>query len=200
MRGNCPRAVIVLMSGLTLGSCSYGYDLLAVAINGRLAFIVDPHSSYKPDCIESVDVSVDKGGPIARPAATDDTRLVRNGGVYWWKSFEINSCLNPFPIFYGQQLKGPPFIYQNGNPSSVEAKPLRIGVLYSVNTSGDGAYGRGWFRIAKGGHIENLQSDPTPPIVNEQGYDVTDYANMASPADEGSYYPSIGVISTDRNP
>jgi hypothetical protein len=188
MRRHGLRLFIIFISGLTLGSCSYGYDLLAVAINGRLAFIVDPHSSYKPDCISSMDVSVDKGGPLARPSGDDDAALVRNGGVYWWKTFDVTSCENPFPIFYGQQLSGPPFLYEDG-PSGVEAKPLRIGVVYSINTSGDGAYGRGWFRIEKGGHIQNLAGDPTPAVVNQDGYDVTDYANMAEPLDEGTYTP-----------
>jgi hypothetical protein len=104
----------------------------------------------------------------------DDRRLVLNGGVYWWKSSEVTSCANRFPIFYGQQIEGPPFIYGDG-ASSVEAKPLRIGVVYEVSTSGDGAYGSGWFRINKGGRVENLTGDPTPAVVNEQGYDVTDY-------------------------
>jgi hypothetical protein len=98
------------------------------------------------------------------------------------------SCENLFPIFYGQRIKGPPFIYSDG-PSSVEAKPLRIGVVYQVSTSGDGAYGSGWFRITREGRIENLAADPTPPVVNEQGYDLTDYENMAQPTYEGVYRP-----------
>ena len=187
-----PRSVrlcIVCMSALALGSCSYGYELLAVVIRGQLAFIVDPSSGYKPDCLGSIHVSVDNGGPIARPAKEDDRGLVLNGGIYWWKFTEVTSCKNPFPIFYGQQIQGPPFIFDDG-PSSVEAKPLRIGVIYSVNTSGDGAYGSGWFRINKGGWVENLAEDPTPAVVNEQGYDITDYANMVAPPDEGTYNPS----------
>lgn len=188
MRGNSIRYVLVLVAALTLGSCSYGYDILAVAINGRLAFVVDPRSSYKPDCIRSINVSVDRGGPIAHPGPGDDVALVRNGGVYWWKSTEVTSCENPFPIFYGQQIKGPPFIYNNG-PSSVEAKPLRVGVLYEVEMDGAGASAMGWFRIDKRGHIENLREDPTPPITNEEGYDITDYANMAEAPYEGVYHP-----------
>lgn len=194
MRRSGPRLLIVCISALTLGSCSYGYELLAVVIQGRLAFIVDPGSSYKPDCLGSIHVSVAKGGPIARPAKKDDRALVLNGGVYWWKSTEVTSCENPFPIFYGQQIEGPPFVYDDG-PSSVEAKPLRIGVVYEVNASGDGAYGSGWFRINKGGWVENLSGDPTPAVVNEEGYDITDYANMAAPPDEGTYTPQ-----PSRNP
>jgi hypothetical protein len=185
-----PRLLAIFLGAFMLGSCSYGYDILAVVIDGRLAFIVDPTSEGKPECIGDIDVSVDKGGPIAQPAAGDDVGLVRNGGVYWWKSFEIGSCENPFPIFYGQQLKGASFIYDDGKRSSVEAKPLRIGVLYHVNTSSSGGYyASRWFRITKDRRVENLQDDPTPAVVNEQGYDVTDYANLASAPDMGSYYP-----------
>lgn len=184
------RLAAVSLAAFALGSCSYSYDLLAVVIDGRLAFIVDPSSDHKPDCIRSVDVSVDKGGPVAEPAAGDADRLVLHGGVYWWKSFEVTSCPNPFPIFYGQRLKGIPFIYDDGKPSSVEAKPLRIGVVYEVTTSSSGSgYGGGWFRISKDGLVENLPDDPTPAITNEQGYDITDYANMAAPADQGIYLP-----------
>lgn len=187
------RAHFILtgLSGLALGSCSYAYNLRAVAIDGRLAFIVDPTSDRKPDCVRSIEVSVDEGGPIALSAAGDDEKLVRNGGVYWWKVFDASSCPNRFPIFYGQRLKGVPFVYDDGRSSSVEAKPLRLGVLYSVLTtsSGSGA-GEVWFRIDKNGHIENFREDPSPAIINEEGYDVTDYANMAKPANEGTYYPS----------
>lgn len=188
MKGKRLQLIGASVAGLAVGSCSYGYDLLAVSIGGKLAFIVDPHSSYKPDCLASINVSVDKGGPIARPDPGDDVLLVRNGGVYWWKSSEVTSCENRFPVFYGQQIKGRPFIYADG-PNSVEAKPLRIGVLYHVETSGDGAYGNIWFRIGKGGHIENLKDDPTPPVRNAEGYDITDYANMAQPPDQGVYWP-----------
>lgn len=189
MRHGDPRTVIVLVLLLALGSCSYSYDLLAVAIDGRLAFIVDQHSGYKPQCIDFIEVSVDKGGPLAHATAGDDEALIRNGGVYWWNSFEVSSCENRFPIFYAQRLTGPPFTYQDGERDSVEAKPLRIGAVYEVSTSGDGAYGSGWFRISRNGRIENLGTDPTPSVVNTGGYDATDYANIAQPADEGTYFP-----------
>lgn len=188
MKRNSFRLIVATVAGLAVGSCSYAYDLLAVSIDGRLAFVVDPRSDYKPDCLGSINVSVDKGGPIARPEPSDDAGLVRNGGVYWWKSTEVTSCENRFPIFYGQHIKGPPFMYRDG-PSSVEAKPLRVGVLYQVQTSGDGAYGYTWFRIHKGGHIENLREDPTPPVTNAEGYDITDYANLAEATYEGVYRP-----------
>lgn len=190
MRRPMLRLAGISFAALMLGSCSYAYDLLAVVIDGRLAFIVDPVSDRKPDCIGSIDVSADKGEPVAQPAPGDDEGLVRNGGVYWWKSFEVTSCPNPFPIFYGQPLKGVPFIYQDGKPSSVEAKPLRIGAVYEVTTSSSGSgYGGGWFRITKDRRVENFREDPTPPIANAEGYDVTDYANYESQALEETYNP-----------
>ena len=190
MRGRNCGAIFAIIAAISLGSCSYSYDLLAVTVGGRLAFIVDPHSDHQPNCVGSIDVSVDKGGPTAQAAAADDVGLVRNGGVYWWKSTEVTSCENVFPIFYGQEIKGRPFIYDDGKPSSVEAKPLRIGVVYEVTTSSSGSgYGGGLFRIKKGGRIENLKEDPTPAVTNQEGYDVTDYANMAKAPNEGSYIP-----------
>ena len=183
------RLILGCVAALLLGSCSYVYDLRAVAIDGRLAFIVDPNSRRQPDCVDMIDVSVDKGGPLARPAKGDDERLVRNGGVYWWKSFETSSCPMKFPIRYGQQVKGVPFVYGNEGPSNVEAKPLRLGVVYEVMTSGGSGSGGAWFRITQDRRIENLREDPTPAVTNTDGYDVTDYANMAEAPDQGSYYP-----------
>ena len=159
---------------LMLGSCSYAYSIRAVAMNGRLAFVVAPWSERHPNCVRGVTVSVDKGGPIARPSPGDDAALVRNGGGYWWEQFDVTSCPNPFPIFYGQPLKGVPSDYGGGRTSSVKAKPLVIGHVYEVGMESSGSgYGSGWFRITRDGHIENWRSDPTPSVLNAQGYDVT---------------------------
>jgi hypothetical protein len=165
------RAVAGAAAILSLGSCSYVYDLLVVGINGRLAFIVDPASDQTASCINGIHVSADRGGPLAERAPGDDAALVRNGGVYWWKDFEVGHCLNPFPVFYGAKLEGKPFDYGDGS-RGVEAKPLRRNVIYQVSTSGSGSgYGGGWFRIDQDGHIENWRSDPTPPDLDECGYD-----------------------------
>src|SRR3546814_10680553 len=48
--------------------------------------------------MRGVVVSIDEGGPIAKPAPGDDAALVQNGGVYWWKPFDLLSCPNSFPI------------------------------------------------------------------------------------------------------
>src|SRR3546814_16923182 len=73
---------------LSLGSCSYAYSLRAVVIDGRLAFVVAPWSKRHPDCMWGVVVSIDEGGPIAKPAPGDDAALVQNGGGDWWRAEE----------------------------------------------------------------------------------------------------------------
>ena len=66
--------------------------------------------------------------------------------------------------FYGQSLEGQPFF----NPG-VAAKPLRIGVVYSVNTEGSGSgYGSGRFRIRADRTIENLSIDGGELALAEQ--------------------------------
>jgi hypothetical protein len=153
--------LITIPLALLLGSCSYTYQLRAVAIGGRLAFIVDPSSSHHPTCIWSISVAIDDNGPRATPAPGEDRAYVLNGGIYWQKDFAVGECLNSFPVFYGAPLKGVPVSYGVG---SVEAKPLLRGFVYEVTTASPGSgYGGGWFRISKTGHIENLPSDPTPP-------------------------------------
>ena len=172
MRSPTLRLLGISLAALALGSCSYTYDLLAVVIGGRLAFIVDPSSDRKPNCIRSIDVSVDKGGPHAKPAKGDEELSVTNGGVYWQKTFNVGSYPNPFPVFYGAPLKGVP----SRDVGSVEAKPLHVGVLYEVTAESSGSgYGGGWFRITEERRVENFPDDPTPAVLNEGGYDVTNY-------------------------
>lgn len=174
------RTVGIAVAAFALGSCSYSYDLLAVVIGGRLAFIVDPSSSKEPECMNGIMVSTEKGETAtAKAAPGDDEQLVANG-VFWRKSFEAD-CENHFPIFYGQALKGQQLVYDGRVPgaapgemsSVVEAKPLHVGVVYEVTTtSGATGYGGGWFRITPDRRVENWSEDPTPGIANEQGYDV----------------------------
>lgn len=70
------------VAALALDSCSYAYDLIAIAVGGRVAFVVDPNSRRQPACIISINVSADRGEPKATPAPGDDEALVRNGSVY----------------------------------------------------------------------------------------------------------------------
>jgi hypothetical protein len=162
--------LLLPFSVLLLGSCSYAYDLKAVVIGGRLAFIVDPSSRSDADCIRSIEVSADRGEPYAEPAAGDDKDLVLNGGVYWWDFRSVDSCENPFPVFYGAKLKGPPF----PGIGYVAPKPLKRGVVYEVATTGSGSgSGSAWFKILADGHVENYRSDPTPDVLDANGYVVS---------------------------
>src|SRR3546814_11654443 len=117
---------------LSLGSCSYAYSLRAVVIDGRLAFVVAPWSKRHPDCMRGVVVSIDEGGPIAKPAPGDDAALVQNGGVYWLKQLDLLSCPNSFTIFYGHSLKGTPFGHGGEHTESVRAKPIAPGPLHQL--------------------------------------------------------------------
>ena len=56
---NHGRLIILAIGSALLGSCDHfhEYRVLAVAINGRLAFIVDPASKDQETCVEGVDVS-----------------------------------------------------------------------------------------------------------------------------------------------
>lgn len=158
------RSIMALVLPLALSGCSYVYDLRAIVINGRLAFMVDPRSKRQADCIRSIHVQTADGETAsAKPGPDDAEGLVANG-VYWWKDYAIDGCPNPFPILYGQPLAGRPFVYSDGDTRGVEAKPLRIGVIYEVQTSSGGSgYGEGRFRIRADRTVENLPLvDMTP--------------------------------------
>ena len=147
MRGH---RYIAITTTLALTSCSYSYDLQAIVDHGRLAFVVDPKSRKDATCIRSIHVSAE-GAARAKPADGDDRALVENG-VFWWKDVSSDTCRNDFPVLYGQPLQGKPFL-----PPGVEAKPLRIGATYEVETTGSGSgYGSGRFRIRRDHTVENI--------------------------------------------
>ena len=186
------RVIGIALVAVALGSCSYSYELLAVVMGGRLAFVVDSSSSKEPECMNGITVSTDNGETATAKAAPGDNEKLVANGVFWWTSLEPK-CENPFPVFYGQKLKGRRLIYDEdsivaqsrGEASSlVEAKPLHVGVVYEVSTtSGATGYGAGWFRVTPDRRVENWRADPTPAIVNEQGYDVSrPYESPPSPS------------------
>lgn len=172
------RLLGISTAAIALSGCSYGYALKAVAIDGKLAFIVDPASSHQPKCINAITVEVDDGETArASPVPGDDRKLVEVG-TFWQQSMEPN-CQNPFPIVYGQSLKGQRMIYGDGVPAPdrgeysavVKAKALKRGVVYSVaTTSGATGYGGCYFRIAPDGRVESWREDPTPTSVDQNGY------------------------------
>ncbi len=149
------KICLVSIAALALGSCSSVYDITAKVADGQVAFFADTDFFGNPDCIRSIAVeAVD--GPPATASPGDDEASVRRG-VYWQKTFASPSCENPFPVRYGADLTGPPFIYADGKGKSVEPKPLLRGVTYNVSAESSGsAYGGGRFRISKDGQVQNL--------------------------------------------
>jgi len=133
--------------------------LTAVVIGGRVAFVVDPASRHDASCINQIDV-IAAGGARAKPAPSDDVSRVQYG-TFWHQSLDYD-CVDEFPIFYGQRLKGKP------NPlgqaiEAVSAKPLKIGVVYEVTTTtGATGYGGGAFKILPDHTVINV---PPPPLV-----------------------------------
>jgi hypothetical protein len=138
--------LMALASLLMLGGCSYIYDIAAVMIDGRLAFVVDQESGRKPSCVSTVSVVLDVRA-VKHPDGVDP---------FLWKEGQLSDCANTFPIFYGQRIKG-----EAPSPDHVldtlPAKPLKIGVIYEVHILSEGSgYGGGRFRLTADGRVENL--------------------------------------------
>ena len=148
------RTVAAVFLTFALSGCSSVYDLRAVVIDGKVAFEpTDTDIWGKPDCIYAIWVSA-VDGPPATPEEGDSIGMVEHG-TYWHTGFAVTSCENPFPIIYGERLKGPPT--QKNDGYVVKAKPLRIGVVYEVTTASDGsASGGGKFMITEQRTVVNL--------------------------------------------
>jgi hypothetical protein len=150
-----------------LGACSDDYGLRAVSREGRIAFVRDEPWIGKPDCIHAIEVRADNGRPATTPQRGDDEVLVRSRGVYWSAAPDEGACRNRFPIAYGERLgtRLPAFF------PFVAAKPLKAGVVYEVWVSNkNSGSGRGWFRILPNGQLENYPTDPTPALLDENGW------------------------------
>lgn len=142
------------VSLLALGSCSEVHELKAEMIGGRLAFVALGDWWTRPDCFYSIDVRAEESSP-ASPAPGDDVDAARTG-THWfdWRA----TCVNEYPIFYGQSLKGNP--YRDGYGEvwpHVRPKPLKPGVIYRASTLSPGSsYGSAYFRLNGSGGVENL--------------------------------------------
>lgn len=133
--------VIAFAGLLTLSGCSYSYDVEAVMIDGRLAFVPDAASRGRAKCVSHVVVA-----PV-EPAAGGARSAV-------WHDAGGHDCADRFPIFYGEPLKG-----EDGTPVAPEVAPqaLRPGVVYEVVvTAGTTGYGGRKFRLTADGQVENL--------------------------------------------
>lgn len=124
-----PRQLAPLIA-LALGSCSYTYDVRAVMIDGRLAFVADRSWLGQPDCFRSIEV---------RSRAEPSRAL-------WRQAAPASSCPFDFPVFYGDRLI-----------ADVLVEPLRAGTIYEVASMSRGSgYGRGRFRLTGDRRVENL--------------------------------------------
>lgn len=153
------RFAILGLLGATLTGCSYGYDILAVARDGRLIFIVDPNSPREPSCFRSVEV-VARDGAKAQPEAGDD--LGRIGyGTFWSERVSFDDdCANTFPLTYGTTLQG----QHETDGGMVKPKPLVRGTVYEISTTtGATGYGRGQFVVHVDGRIENVKAETGSP-------------------------------------
>lgn len=138
----CLAFLTMLGAAVGLNGCSYVYDVEARVIGGRLAFVPLDDDF---DCVNGAQITTDDE-VRPTPGATDDKGLIRNAGAFWWVNYPV--CEVTFPLLYGQSSVGA--------DESVRAKPLRVGVIYDVSTSGDGGYGFGRFRITPDRRVENL--------------------------------------------
>ena len=146
---------LAVASILFLGGCSYDYDILATMIDGRLTFVVDPHSRARPSsCLTKITVETqDRQGRVeAEPG--DNVQPV-NASVVWLSSVGYN-CKTRFPVTYGIPLAGRPRPGELPD-RQVAAKQLSPGIIYEVwATVGATGYGSGRFRLTADGVVENL--------------------------------------------
>ncbi len=137
---------------LAVGGCSYTFDVRAVMIDGRLAFVADGPSRGRAKCVTRIAVLAEE-----RDSATEAESVeARNRRAYAWRDGGGYDCGNRFPIFYGELFEG-----QNeaGLPD-VAAEPLRVGTAYEVSAvAGSTGYGGGRFRLLADGRVENLARD-----------------------------------------
>lgn len=140
-------STFALICLLALTGCSYSFDVRAVMIDGRLAFVPAPQSR-KAECISRVMVR-EEGPPAAQTfeAWMQSDLWVDQGGY---------DCTDRFPLFYGEALKGND-VGRSTPSREVAPKALRVGTIYEVMiVSGATGYGGGRFRLLPGGRVENL--------------------------------------------
>jgi hypothetical protein len=151
------RAIAIAWGATLLGSCSYAYDVRAVAIDGRLAFV---SSDRDYDCVANIKISSREAR--ATPVRGDARGLVVNGGAFWWTDNSDTECTATYPVFYG--------VGSPGWRTLVAPKKLKLGVIYNIAAEGRGADGLGCFRMDPERRIENLSYArclETPPSKSE---------------------------------
>lgn len=126
--------------------------------------MVDPASSANAACFNQIDV-VASDDVRAKSSLGDDGARVRYG-TFWHERLD-HACVDKFPVFYGQKLKGKRAAL-SGQIEVVAPKPLRVGVIYEVTTtSGATGYGSGAFKILPDRTVINVplpRNDLLEPI------------------------------------
>lgn len=144
--------MITLVCLLGLSGCSYGFDVRAVMIEGRLAFVADGATRGQAKCVSHIQV-LPEDYPAGRDGESTEAWAER---AYAWNDYGGYDCDDRFPIFYGAPLKG----QDEARWRDVVAKPLRVGVTYDVSAvAGATGYGGGQFRLLPDGGVENLRRD-----------------------------------------
>jgi hypothetical protein len=137
------KMIATMLLCVSLGGCSYSYDLIAVAQNGQVVFEVDPASAQQPGCLRRIEVSAE-----GEREAT------------WLESISYDDdCANKFPLPYGYRLRGA----HQSDSQEVPAKPLRLETVYEMTaTTGATGYGYGRFIVHADGQVENLPPKSLP--------------------------------------
>lgn len=123
-----------------LGSCSKIFEVDAIFINGKLAFVGDDNEkTFSPWCLNNFTVSDQDGEKMWE---IDTCETFRNA----------KECGPNLPIFYGEGPKGAKII--------VPAKPLIPGRIYVIDGLGGGLY-EGVFQyiVQRVTKVENLDRD-----------------------------------------
>ena len=153
------RGPALLVAVFALHGCSYSYDVHAVMIDGRLAFV-----SADDDftCAANISITTDEAARRT-PAEGDNNSLIQNAGAFWWTNAPAIDWLMPFPVIYGT--------VPAGMRQHVAPKPLQIGTIYSVSTVGPGGgIGHGCFRLEASNTVRNLPVEhchPTAPLEQQ---------------------------------
>jgi hypothetical protein len=127
------KACVTSALALSLIGCSYHYDLKAVELNGKIAFV--PAKDKGSGCLANFKVTSEAGEVVWDLTA----------GQYF-----SPPCQSDFPIVYGSVPRN--------MRERVKAEPLRAGILYKLE-GWDGDRYSGAFRFRQGIVVDNVKTD-----------------------------------------
>lgn len=125
------RRVFIAFLTCALTGCSYHYDLKAIELNGRIAFV--PLKDKGSGCFADFKVTSDTGEVVWKLDA----------GQYL-----SSPCDSDFPVVYGAAPRA--------MTEKIKAKPLKVGVTYKVE-GWDGDSYSGTFRFRQGIVVDNIK-------------------------------------------